>query len=248
MYPFYFIFDTQSTNGGYIMQMKGSGTMFSVLVADDEKGIRESIRDYLKAKGFFVETAVDGKDALNKFEENEFDLVILDIMMPVLNGFEVCKIIRKSSNLPILFLTAMSDEKDFLKGFEYGCDDYVVKPFPLSVLYQKANTLIKRCKGIDKENKITCCGITMDLNNKKVFANEKEIALSSKDFKILYYLIENKNIVLNRDLILTYAWGYDFDGDFRVVDTHIKRIRKALGDKSSCIKTIINTGYSFQEV
>lgn len=222
--------------------------MFSVLVADDEKAIRESIKDYLEAKGYSVKTATDGESALELFYENTFDLVILDVMMPKVDGFDACRAVRRASNLPVLFLTAKGQEADFLKGFECGCDDYVVKPFPLSVLYEKCNSLIKRYKGIDSANWLKVSGVALDLSCKRAYVGEKEIKLSSKDFKILCYLMENKNIVLNRELILTFAWGYDFDGDDRVVDTHIKRIRKALGEKAECIKTIINTGYSFREV
>lgn len=222
--------------------------MFSVLVADDEKAIRESIKDYLEAKGYSVKTATDGESALELFYENSFDLVILDVMMPKVDGFDTCRAVRRASNLPVLFLTAKGQEADFLKGFECGCDDYVVKPFPLSVLYEKCNSLIKRYKGIDSANWIKVSGVALDLSCKRAYVGENEIKLSSKDFKILCYLMENKNIVLNRELILTFAWGYDFDGDDRVVDTHIKRIRKALGEKAECIKTIINTGYSFREV
>ena len=222
--------------------------MFSVLVADDEKAIRESIKDYLEAKGYSVKTATDGESALELFYENSFDLVILDVMMPKVDGFDACRAVRRASNLPVLFLTAKGQEADFLKGFECGCDDYVVKPFPLSVLYEKCNSLIKRYKGIDSANWLKVSCVSLDLSCKRAYVCENEIKLSSKDFKILCYLMENKNIVLNRELILTFAWGYDFDGDDRVVDTHIKRIRKALGEKAECIKTIINTGYSFREV
>lgn len=222
--------------------------MFSVLVADDEKAIRESIKDYLEAKGYSVKTAADGESALELFYENNFDLVILDVMMPNVNGFDACRAVRRSSNLPVLFLTAMGQETDYLKGFECGCDDYIVKPFPLSVLYEKCRSLIKRYKGINEENKLEVSGVSLDLACKRAYVDGNEISLAHKDFKILYYLMENKNRVLNRELILTYAWGYDFDGDDRVVDTHIKRIRKALGDKSALIKTVINTGYSFREV
>ena len=203
--------------------------MFSVLVADDEKAIRESIKDYLEAKGYSVKTATDGESALELFYENSFDLVILDVMMPKVDGFDACRAVRRASNLPVLFLTAKGQEADFLKGFECGCDDYVVKPFPLSVLYEKCNSLIKRYKGIDSANWLKVSGVALDLSCKRAYVGENEIKLSSKDFKILCYLMENKNIVLNRELILTFAWGYDFDGDDRVVDTHIKRIRKALG-------------------
>lgn len=222
--------------------------MFSVLVADDEKKIRETIKDYLTAKGLSVQTAFDGMDALDKFEQEKFDLVILDVMMPRLSGFETCRKIRKISKAPVVFLTAKGQEQDFLNGYNCGGDDYIVKPFPLSVLYEKCISMIKRYKGIDRDNVLNLCGISLNLSSYKLTLDGKDTPISHKDFKILYYLMENKNIVLSRDLILTYVWGYDFDGDDRVVDTHIKRIRKLLGEKSGCIKTIVNAGYSFQEV
>lgn len=222
--------------------------MFFVLVADDEIKIRETIKDYLTAKGLKVVTAGDGAEALELFYRHNPDLIILDVMMPELNGFEACRAVRRKSNIPVLFLTAKGQEQDYLEGYECGCDDYIVKPFPLSVLYEKSMSLIKRYKGIDSTNVITAGGISLNLNSYKVEIDGKEISLSGKDFKLLYYLMENRNMVLNRDLILTYVWGYDFDGDSRVVDTHIKRLRKALGSKSDCIRTIVNIGYSFQEV
>ena len=222
--------------------------MFSVLVADDEKKIRETIKDYLTAKGLIIQTAFDGMDALEKFEQGNFDLVILDVMMPRLSGFETCRKIRKISKAPVVFLTAKGQEQDFLSGYNCGGDDYIVKPFPLSVLYEKCISIIKRYKGIDRDNVLNLCGISLNLSSYKLMVDGKDVAIPHKDFKILYYLMENKNIVLSRDLILTYVWGYDFDGDDRVVDTHIKRIRKLLGEKSGCIKTIVNAGYSFQEV
>lgn len=223
--------------------------MFSILFAEDEKNLRSAVTEYLTSKGLKVTAVSNGSEAVDSFYEEAFDLIILDIMMPQLNGFEVCKIIRrKDKSVPVLFLTAMSEERDYLNGFESGCDDYIVKPFPLSVLYEKCMNLTKRCKGIDKENILSISGISLDYNTFKAYCDGRELDLTAKDFKVLSYLMENKNIVLNRDLILTRIWGYDFDGDSRVVDTHIKRIRKALGDKSNLIKTVVNMGYSFKEV
>lgn len=221
--------------------------MFKILLADDEIKIRSTIKDYLSAKGFDVITAKDGADALEKFGEEEFDLIILDVMMPNFDGFDTCRAVRRRSNIPVLFLTAKGQEKDFLQGFECGCDDYIVKPFPLSVLYEKCLALIKRYRGISEDNLLTVGGISVNLEKRKVFSNGEEIYFSDKDFKILCYLMNNKGIVLSRDLILTRVWGYDFDGDSRVVDTHIKRIRKALGVCSNQIKTIVNAGYVLEE-
>ena len=223
--------------------------MFSILFAEDDDQLRKTIVDYLRAKGIKVLPARNGSEAVDSFYDNDPDLIVLDVMMPIMNGTEVCRIIRRrNKTVPILFLTAMSQERDYLNGFKCGCDDYIDKPFPLSVLYEKCMNLIKRSKKIDSDNSLTVSGIRLDFNTYKAYADDTEIPLSGKDFKLLWYLMENKNIVLNRELILTHLWGYDFDGDTRVVDTHIKNLRKALGEKSSLIRTVVNIGYSFQEV
>lgn len=223
--------------------------MFSILFAEDDDQLRKTIVDYLRAKGIKVLPARNGSEAVDSFYDNDPDLIVLDVMMPIMNGMEVCRIIRRrNKTVPILFLTAMSQERDYFNGFKCGCDDYIVKPFPLSVLYEKCMNLIKRSKKIDSDNSLTVSGIRLDFNTYKAYADDTEIPLSGKDFKLLWYLMENKNIVLNRELILTHLWGYDFDGDTRVVDTHIKNLRKALGEKSSLIRTVVNIGYSFQEV
>lgn len=221
--------------------------MYKILIADDEAKIRETITDYLRAKGFSVFSASNGKEAVNSTISSKPDLVILDVMMPVMNGLTACRIIRKSSNVPILFLSALEEEKNLLDGYASGADDYITKPFPLSVLYEKCLAVIKRSKGINKENKLSISGVILDLNSHRVFVEDDEIELSGKDYQILKYLMENKGIVLNRELILNKIWGYDFYGDSRVVDTHIKIIRKALRKKSCCIKTVFNVGYTFKE-
>lgn len=223
--------------------------MFSILFAEDENQLRETVSEYLKAKGLKVFPARNGSEAVDLFYDNNHDLIILDIMMPVMNGLEVLKIIRRrNKSVPVIILTAMGQEQDFLTGYNHGCDDYILKPFPLSVLYEKCMNLIKRTKGIDRENSLTVSGIRLDFNTYKVYADNYEISLTNKDFKLLWYLMENKNIVLTRELILTHLWGYDFEGETRVVDTHIKILRKALGEKGSLIRTVVNVGYSFQEV
>lgn len=223
--------------------------MFSILFAEDDDQLRKTIVDYLSAKDLDILPARNGSEAVDRFYDNDPDLIILDIMMPIMNGMEVCKIIRRrNKTVPILFLTAMAQERDYLDGFKCGCDDYIVKPFPLSVLYEKCMNLIKRSKRIDSDNSLTVSGVRLDFNSYKVYIDDNEIPLSGKDFNLLWYLMENKNIVLNRELILTHLWGYDFDGDTRVVDTHIKNLRKALGEKSFLIRTVVNIGYSFQEV
>ena len=221
--------------------------MYKILIADDELKIRETIKDYFSAKNFDVFLAANGKEAIELNSSNDFDLIILDVMMPVMDGLTACKEIRKTSNIPVLFLSALGEEHDFLNGYSSGADDYIVKPFPLSVLHEKCLAMIKRYKGIPNENKITVEGITLDLNLHKAFVDSKDIELSEKDYQLLKYFMDNKGIVLSRDLILNRIWGYDFFGDTRVVDTHIKIIRKALKDEGKLIKTVINAGYVFKE-
>lgn len=221
--------------------------MFKILIADDEAKIRGTIKDYLTAKGFEVSVAENGEEAVSKAELVDFDLIILDVLMPTLNGLEACKQIRRFSKAPILFLSALGEERDLLGGFKSGCDDYMVKPFPLTVLNEKCHALIKRYRGTDSENRITIGRITLDIGKRKIFIDSEEIKASSKDYELLAYLIQNKNRVLSRELILSKVWGYDFDGDDRVIDTHIKRIRKALGPASNQIKTIVGVGYSIEE-
>ncbi len=221
--------------------------MFRILVADDEIKIRQTIYDYMSAKGMTVSLAQNGEEAIEKATEESFDLIILDVMMPVIDGIEACRAIRRYTDVPVLFLSALGEEEDLLKGYKSGADDYIVKPFPLSVLYEKCLKTMKRYKGLDKENRLSFGGITLDLQRIKVFADNEEISLSGKDFRLLEYLMQNKGIVLSRENILLRVWGYDFDGDDRVVDTHIKRLRKALGKHSECVKTVINMGYVFKE-
>lgn len=221
--------------------------MYKILVCDDEIKIRETFRDYLSAKGFDVTLAENGKEAVSITDKNDFDLIILDVMMPVLNGLEACKLIRRNTDTPILFLSALGEEQDVLDGFRNGCDDYIVKPFPMSVLTQKCTVMINRYKGNSLQNEISIYGIVLDKSKMKVTVDNNEIELSGKMFNLLAMLMENKDIVLSREQILTKIWGWDFDGDERVVDTHIKKLRKALGEKSVHIKTVIGGGYSFRE-
>lgn len=222
--------------------------MYKILVADDEIKIRETVCDYLNAKGFEASSAADGLYAVEKAKYENYDLVILDVMMPNLDGLGACREIRKFSKVPVLFLSALSEENDYLSGFKSGGDDYISKPFPMSVLCEKINSMIKRDKGIYDANEISLCGVTVSPDTRKVTADGKEIELTDKDFRLLMYLMENKGLVISREKILDRIWGYDFDGDLRVVDTHIKILRKALKDKAHLIKTVVNVGYRFGEV
>ena len=221
--------------------------MYKILIADDEKKIRETIRDYLEAKGFSVILAKDGAEAASKAADEALDLIILDVLMPNMNGIEACKEIREFSDVPIVFLSALGEEADLLKGFGAGADDYVVKPFPLSVLEQKCRQMIRRNKGAEQGETLTVSGITINYLSRKVYvAQNQEVAITGKDFALLAYLMENKNIVLDREKILAKVWGYGFDGENRVVDTHVKNLRKALGSKGDLIETVVGTGYIFR--
>lgn len=222
--------------------------MYRILIADDEDIILEPVCDYLSAKGFNTSSVHSGKEAVELAESNNYDLIILDVMMPEMDGIEACRQIRAFTDAPILFLSALGEEHDLLKGYKSGCDDYIVKPFPLSVLYQKCLSMIKRYKRLSDDNKITVGSVTIDVTAHRVFCHEREVKLSSRDYGLLCYLMENRNIVLSRELILTRIWGYDFEGDTRVVDTHIKRIRASLGDGAEIIKTIFGVGYRIEEV
>ncbi len=220
--------------------------MYKILFADDEIKIRETVKDYMSAKGLSISLAENGSAAVDLALTESFDLIILDVMMPVKNGLQACAEIRKNCSAPIIFLSALGEEHDLLSGYGNGGDDYIVKPFPLSVLYEKCIAAIKRYRGVDRENRINLSGITLDKSTMKVYSGSREITLAGKDFQLLEYLMANKNIVLSRDLILDRIWGYDFDGSDRVVDTHIKIIRKALGDNADCIKTVVGAGYCFE--
>ena len=221
--------------------------MYKILVVDDEKKIRETLRDYLEAGGIKTILAENGSEACRKAFSEGFDLILMDVMMPKMNGIEALKEIRKYSDVPVLFLSALGEERDLLKGYGAGADDYIVKPFPLAVLKEKCLAIIRRNIGANRDNKLNIAGITIDYGSKKVFVEKEEIQLSGKDFQLFAYLMENKNIVLDREKILSRIWGYDFEGDTRVVDTHIKRIRKALKDRADCIVTVVGAGYVFKE-
>lgn len=218
----------------------------NVLVADDEEKIRETIYDYFTFKGDSVHLAKDGKEAVDMAYLNIYDVIILDVMMPVMNGIEACRQIRQNQDVPVLFLTALGMEKDMCKGYESGADDYIVKPFPLAVLHKKCQIMHKRYRGTDNENKISAAGILLDFDRRMVFVDGKEVNTTLKDFSLLALLVKNKGMVLDRDTILTKVWGFEYDGDTRVVDTHIKRIRKTLKDKGKHIVTKINVGYMFE--
>ena len=222
----------------------------TVLLVEDERRLREIVSDYFRNEGFEVIEAEDGKKALELFAEHEIDLIMLDIMLPEIDGWSVCRRIRKESAVPIIMLTARSDEDDTLLGFELGADEYVTKPFSPKVLVARAKTLLKRADGVvgvAEENAMSLAGIEVNRLSRTVLVDGEEIILTHKEFELLVYLMENKGIVLSRQHLLDQLWGYDYYGDDRTVDTHIKKIRNKLGDKAKHIGTVIRVGYKFEE-
>ena len=224
--------------------------MFRLLLVEDDKNIQFLIVNYFSKKEsgvYHIDVAEDGQTGLEMAYENSYDLLLLDVMLPEVDGFEICREIRKKSDVPIVFITARSEESDILNGYALGCDDYVVKPFPLPVLYEKANALIKRSKGLVRSKVFTAGGITLNPNNGTVINNNEEITLTAREYGILKVLIENKGRIMGREQLLDMVWGYNNDTDDRVLDTHIRNLRKALGNNGKLIKTVIRRGYRIEE-
>lgn len=213
-----------------------------VLLIEDEKLIRLFIVEYFAKQGAYVLEASNGYEGLSLVDET-IDIVLLDIMMPGIDGYEVCKLIRQKSDVPILFISALSEEENKLKGYELGADDFISKPFTPSLLYAKCKALVKR---VNKESQFIDEGmIHIDLDTHEVFVDGQEIQLSYKEYKMLVYFIENKRKILSRNQLLDYIWGYDYYGDQRIVDTYVKKLRKKLLDASCYIQTVVKVGYMF---
>ena len=215
--------------------------MARVLIVDDEENIREGLREYAEFEGHTVTEAVDGMDAVNKCRNNDFDVIIMDIMMPRLDGFSACKEIRKLKDIPVLMLSARGEEYDKLFGFELGIDDYVVKPFSPKEVMARINVIISRRENSSKvgENKhIVIKGIDIDVSARKVYIDGKRIDLTPKEYDLLMFMIKNKNIALSRNQLLSEVWGYEFFGDDRTVDTHIKMLRNSIGPYRDLISTV----------
>lgn len=218
-----------------------------VLIVEDEARLREVLCDYFSSKGELPVEAENGVQALARLEEEPFDAVLMDIMMPELDGLSVCRAVRRTSDVPILFLTALSDEEDKLLGYELGADDYITKPFTLSVLYAKTMALIRRSRGTMRSgDRLEVGGIALELSAQKVYVNHKEVALTPKEFALLRCLMQNKNMVMSREQLLVKCWGYDYEGESRAVDTHIRRLRDKLGEEAGRIKTVIKAGYRLE--
>lgn len=222
--------------------------MKTILIVEDEYRMRYLLRDYFINEGYEIVEAEDGEVALSKFKETNVDLIILDIMMPHMDGWTVCRTIRGISDVPIIILTAKSEEDDKLLGYELGADDYITKPFSLKILMAKVKVLLKRAEGIPGSQKsiMEYDGLRINETAHEVTVDGQEINLSPKEYELLLYLVKNGGAALSRDMILDNVWGYDFYGDARTVDTHIKRIREKLGSKGNLITTVRGSGYRFE--
>lgn len=215
-----------------------------ILVVDDETRMRKLVGDFLKKSGYQVLEAGDGSAALDIFfEQNDIALVILDVMMPKLDGWQVCKEIRQYSKVPIIMLTAKSEEQDELLGFELGVDEYITKPFSPKILVARVEAILRRTSANDGDNVLSAGGICIDKSAHSVTIDGQSIDLSYKEFELLTFFMENKGIALSREKILNNVWNYDYYGDARTIDTHVKKLRSKMGDKGDMIKTIWGMGY-----
>lgn len=224
--------------------------MYKILLVEDDKNISEMLCDYFTEKSsnkIIIDVADNGKKGADMAYEITYDLLLLDIMLPQLDGFEICKEVRRFSDVPIMFITARCAQEDILTGYALGCDDYIVKPFSLPVFYNKVNALIKRSKGLVRSPLLKSGTLSLNPNNGIVVSDEREINLPAKEYSILKALLENKGCVVSRESLIKTAWGYDSEVDERALDTHIKNLRKALGDNSKMIKTVVKRGYRIGE-
>ena len=218
-----------------------------ILVAEDEDKLRKIVLKYLKKEGYEGFGAANGEEALNLWAEKQPDCIILDVMMPIMDGFEVLEEIRETDNVPVIMLTARREENDKIQGFEVGADDYVTKPFSPRELMVRIKALLKRSGVATAENKIKICGISLTPGDRFMTINSKEISLTQKEYEVLLFFVNHQKMVLSREQILDRIWGFDFEGDIRVVDTTIKRLRKKMEEKGECIQTVRGVGYKFQE-
>ena len=221
--------------------------MEHILVVEDEPRLRDIIRDYFCAHGLDCDLARNGSETLDLLRDHDYDAILLDILMPNLDGFGVCRAVREKSAVPILFLTALGGEEDMLRGYELGCDDYVTKPFSLAVLLAKTRALIRRSRGAGQEGALTCGAISLNLHSRLCTADGQEVKLSPREFDLLLCLMRNRGQVLTRAQLLDKVWGLDFEGDDRAVDVRVRSLRAALGKAGGQIKTVFKAGYQLEE-
>ena len=223
--------------------------MAHILVVDDEINIRKVVREYAEFEGYEVTEAENGMEAVNFCHDNDYDLIIMDVMMPRLDGYSACKEIHKTKNIPVIMLSARGEEYDKLFGFEIGVDDYVVKPFSPKELMARVKVVLKRNTHKEEEavpDKYEFEGLEVDIAGREVYVNGQKASMTPKEYDLLFYLVKNKNIALSRDRLLEEVWGYDFFGDDRTVDTHIKMLRNSLGEYRKYIVTLRGMGYKFE--
>lgn len=218
-----------------------------ILVVDDESRMRKLVRDFLVRKGFEILEAGDGEEAMDLFyAHKDISLIILDVMMPKMDGYAVCREIRKESRIPIIMLTARGEERDELLGFELGVDEYISKPFSPKILVARVEAILRRTSQMDTDQKLTAGELVIDKVAHQVYIGDQTLDLSFKEFELLTYFVENKGIALSREKILNNVWNYDYFGDARTIDTHVKKLRSKMGDKGNYIKTIWGMGYKFE--
>lgn len=218
-----------------------------ILVVDDEGRMRKLVRDFLVKNNYEVLEAGDGEEAMEVFfAQKDISLVVLDVMMPKMDGWQVCREIRAYSKVPIIMLTARADERDELQGFQLGVDEYIAKPFSPKILVARIEAILRRTNQAAREEVLSCGGISLDKAAHQVMIDGESVELSFKEFELLAYFMENKGIALSREKILNHVWNYDYFGDARTIDTHVKKLRSKLGDKGDCIKTIWGMGYKFE--
>ena len=218
-----------------------------ILVVDDESRMRKLVKDFLVRQGYTVLEAADGMEAMDNFyEDKDIALIILDVMMPKMDGWQVCREIRMHSKVPIIMLTARSEERDELQGFDLGVDEYISKPFSPKILVARVEAILRRTQGSGNTDEISAGGIVVDKAAHTVMSDGSPVDLSFKEFELLTYFIENQGIALSREKILNNVWNYDYFGDARTIDTHVKKLRSKLGDKGEYIKTIWGMGYKFE--
>ena len=218
-----------------------------ILVVDDESRMRKLVKDFLTKKGFTVIEAGDGEEAVDKFfEVKDIALIILDVMMPKKNGWQVCREIRQYSKVPIIMLTAKSDEKDELQGFDLGVDEYITKPFSPKILVARVEAILRRSNVLAADDTMEAGGIELNKAAHEVLIDGKSVELSYKEFELLAYFMSNQSVALSRERILNNVWNYDYFGDARTIDTHVKKLRSKLGAKGEYIKTIWGMGYKFE--
>lgn len=222
--------------------------MHTVLLVEDEKRMREIVTAYFETAGYKVIEAGGGLEAIDVFEKEHVDLVLLDIMMPQVDGFTVCKRLRDQSDVPIIIITARSEDEDKLLGFDLGADEYVTKPFSPNVLVARAQALLKRAEGRvhGDDGQVRAGMVSVNVHSREVKIENMPIGLSPKEYELLLFMMKNKNKVMTRQMILDQVWGFDYFGDLRTVDTHVKKLRSKMGDASGMIKTIIRAGYMFE--